>query len=381
MKANTNNLLKSFIDSSLISVLSKFITFPIGIYVASIIGVKVGYLGIITVTAQFVSYGNFGILNGLNRELPIAKGLRSKKAEHEIYNAVFSFLLMSSAFTILCVLIIFYISGSLFQINEVGMIILIALSSNVEGFLYNSTKGENQLKTWAIFVTLRPLIDSLSALILVTLFGFNGLILSLIFSKLFASYILKKSYIGPQLKLIFSYKVIDILKTTTFIMIINFVKTFFVKAPIFLTTSILSTKHIGIITFGIANLFVVEKFSASQIFAVNQKNEFAKLVGSKIGTDGYIELYLGGKYFFYNILSNGFLGGALAALYFFIITVALGEFNLLLPSIHTISSFYFVWSITLFLHQFFDVLKYFYTKVIHSFSWRSIFSQQFILNP
>ena len=230
MKANTNNLLKSFIDSSLISVLSKFITFPIGIYVASIIGAEgYGYLGIITVTAQFVSYGNFGILNGLNRELPIAKGLRSKKAEHEIYNAVFSFLLMSSAFTILCVLIIFYISGSLFQINEVGMIILIiliALSSNVEGFLYNSTKGENQLKTWAIFVTLRPLIDSLSALILVTLFGFNGLILSLIFSKLFASYILKKSYIGPQLKLIFSYRVIDILKTTTFIMIINFVKTF-----------------------------------------------------------------------------------------------------------------------------------------------------------
>ena len=41
--------------------------------------------------SSFVSYSNFGILNGLNRELPIAKGLRSKKAEHEIYNAVSAF--------------------------------------------------------------------------------------------------------------------------------------------------------------------------------------------------------------------------------------------------------------------------------------------------
>lgn len=367
MEAQKNNLLKSFIDSSKLAILCKFITFPVGIYVASIIGSEgYGLLGIITVTAQFVAYGNFGILNGLNRELPIAKGLKSKEAEVKIYNAIFTFLFLSSVFIFISVALIFYISGSLFKINELGMvilIILIAVSSSVEGFFYNSIKGENQLKLWANFVTLRPLIDSLSGLVLVIFFGFNGLIISIIFSKILASLILRKSYIGPKLRLELSFKIIEILKTTTFLMIINFIKTYFVKAPIFLTTSILSTKLIGVITFGIANFFVAEKFAGSQIFAVNQKNEFARNVGEN-KSERHAKYYLGGKNFFRHNLFNGVLGGALATLYNFIITVFLQDFTMILPSIHTIASFYFVWTIVLFLHQLFDVLRYLYIKLL-----------------
>ena len=378
MKIQKNNLFKSFIDSLNLTILLKFVTFPIGIFVASIIGTEgYGYLGIMTVTAQFVSYGNFGILNGLNRELPIAKGLGSKKAEDDIYNAVFTFLFISSAFTIISIAFIFYISGSLFQISQTSLIILIiliSLSSSIEGFLNNSLKGENQLTVWAFFVTMRPLIDSITALVLVIFFGLNGLITSIILSKLLASFILKHSYIGPKLRPVISFKIVEILKTTTFLMIINLIKTYFVKAPIFLTTGILSTKHIGVITFGIANLFVVEKLAGSQIFAINQRNEFAKLVGSKTIKERHVEHYLSGKYFFYNTLSNGFLSGILASIYYFIITVFLGEFNLLLPSIHTVSSFYFLWSIILFLHQLFDVLKYLYTKMFIVLAGATFFS-------
>ena len=156
-----NNLFKSLLQSSSLTVISKFLTFPIGIYVANIVGAEgYGFFCIATVTAQFIGYANLGILNGLNRELPIAKGLNSKKTQKDIYNAVFTFLVLSSIFVTLGISFIFYFNGSLLKITEISifaLILLIFLSSNLEGFLYNSLKGENQLKIWAIFVSIRPL--------------------------------------------------------------------------------------------------------------------------------------------------------------------------------------------------------------------------------
>ena len=92
---SNNNLLMSVLQSSKLTIFSKFLTFPIGIYVANVVGAEgYGFLGIATVTAQFITYANLGILNGLNRELPIAKGLNDEKTEHDIYNAVFTFLVL-----------------------------------------------------------------------------------------------------------------------------------------------------------------------------------------------------------------------------------------------------------------------------------------------
>jgi len=375
----------SVLQSSKLTIFSKFLTFPIGIYVANVVGAEgYGFLGIATVTAQFITYANLGILNGLNRELPIAKGLNDEKTEHDIYNAVFTFLVLSSIFITVGISFIFYLNGSLLQITEISifaLILLIFLSSNLEGFFYNSLKGENQLKKWSVFVAIRPLLDSLTALSLVSLFGYKGLIISVIISKLIASFLLRYSYKGPLLKITFSKKIIEILQTSIIFMGINVLKTMLIKSPIILAAGLLSIKEIGIMTFGISNLFIVEKFAGGQIFAVSQRNEFARVVGKGEFSENYIEFYLKSNNYLYHALLNGFLGGILALLYYFIITFFLKDFISLLPSIKNISTFYFLWTIIIFLHQILDVLKYLYTKIVLLSAGVLFFIQSIYMNP
>ena len=367
MNIARNNLFKSLFQTSSLTFISKFLTFPIGIYVANIVGAEgYGFFGIATVTAQFIGYANLGILNGLNRELPIAKGLNSKKTQKDIYNAVFTFLVLSSIFVTLGISFIFYFNGSLLKITEISifaLILLIFLSSNLEGFLYNSLKGENQLKIWAIFVSIRPLLDSFTALALVAFLGYKGLIISVVVSKLIATIFLRHSYKGPLLKITFSKKIIEILQTSIIFMGINALKTLLIKSPIIFAAGVLSIKEIGVMAFGISNLFIVEKFAGGQIFAVSQRNEFARVVGKGNLLENYIETYLRSNNFLYHILLNGFLGGVLALLYYFIIAFFLNDFITLLPSITNVSTFYFLWTIIIFLHQILDILKLLYTKI------------------
>ena len=362
------NLLKSLFHSSSLTLLGKFFTFPIGIYVANIVGAEgYGYLGIAIVTAQFLSFSNIGILNGLNRELPIAKGRDTRESANEIYNAVYTFLCTSSLIALICIGLIYYFTGSILNVTEYDILLLISLiflSGNIEGFLYNALKGEDQIKIWSIFVSIRPLLDSISSLIFVVLFGFKGLIFSLIISKLFASFILRNSYKGPRLRLIFNTKILDILRTCSIFMLINFLLTFFIKAPIFLTTGFLSVKEIGIIAFGISNLNIGEKFTGGQIFALNQRNRFAKIVGRDGISPEHIKFQITSKNFVYHLFLNGLLGGILGIIYFFIIQLFLDEFSALLSSLVCLSTFYFIWSITTFLHQILDLLKYLFTKMV-----------------
>ena len=92
-----SNIYKIFSKGIIYTILSKLVTIPFGIIIAKLIGSEgYGVYAIAILISQYLSYGNLGIFNGLTREVPISKGNSNKGQRKDIYNAVFSFLLISS---------------------------------------------------------------------------------------------------------------------------------------------------------------------------------------------------------------------------------------------------------------------------------------------
>ena len=199
-----SNIYQIFSKGIIYTILSKLVTIPFGIIIARLIGSEgYGIYAIAILIAQYLSYGNLGIFSGLTREVPISKGSAHRGQRKDIYDAVFSFLLISSL--VISLIFLLLSSGSFLpfdtmDINIAIFVILIFLSGNIEGFLYNSLKGENRLSDWTLFVSIRPVIESIMSLILVYFFNLYGLIISVILARIISSFILFMSYRGTAIR-------------------------------------------------------------------------------------------------------------------------------------------------------------------------------------
>ena len=137
-----SNIYQIFSKGIIYTILSKLVTIPFGIIIARLIGSEgYGIYAIAILIAQYLSYGNLGIFSGLTREVPISKGSAHRGQRKDIYEAVFSFLLISSL--VISLIFLLLSSGSFLpfdtmDINIAIFVILIFLSGNIEGFLYNS---------------------------------------------------------------------------------------------------------------------------------------------------------------------------------------------------------------------------------------------------
>ena len=363
MNKNTIN----FYIGTLLTLISKFITIPIGILVAKIIGTEgYGFYAIAAIAAQFMSYGNLGIFNGLNRELPIIKGLGSKTEESKIYDAVFSFTICSTIATSILLIILtefFSIVPDLDDTSIILFIILIYISGNLESFFYNSIKGENQLKLWSIYVSIRPILDSITSLIFVLMMGYIGFIISIAVSKIISTLVLFNYYSGRKPRFRLTKNITVLLTTGIPIMLSNLSKNLLVKGPVLLTSAFLPVKEIGLIAFGITNLSFEEKVPASHIYALSHRNEFARIKKNSPKLEPYVNFYISSNNFQYHLLINGLLGGLLSIFYFIITSFYLNEFQSIQLYLTYITTFYLATSISFFLMQLLDIMKYLYTKI------------------
>ncbi len=361
------NVSKNLFLGSGITFLTKSITLPIGIIIAKVIGAEgYGFYGIATVVAQFLSYGNLGIFNGLNRELPISKGFKDRSLQKDIYNAVFTFLIISSFLISIFFLCYFFLFGEILKITELSIIIfiiLIFLTSNLESFFYNSFKGENQLKVWSVYVSIRPLVDSLFSLFLVFIFGYKGFIFSIVLSKIISSVILRNFYLGTLPKFIINRNICNLLRTGLPIMLGNLSKNILVKSPILFSSSFLPIKEVGYLVFAISNMSIDEKLPVGHIFALSHRNNFAKSFNKEPISKKHINYFIESENLKNHIFFNSIVAGLLAILYFLIIEIFLNDFKEALFLFKYICTFYLLTSISFFLMQILDILKYLYTKI------------------
>ena len=379
-----SKIFKNFYLGTKLTIVSKLVTLPVGIFVAKLVGAEgYGFYGIVAVAAQFMSYGNLGIFNGLNRELPISKALNSKKEEESIYDAVYSFTLISTITTSILFIALVSFFDDMSELNDpqiITFIILIYICGNIESFFYNSVKGENQLKTWSIYVSIRPVLDSLTALIFVYFLGYKGFILSIIASKILSTLILLNYYSGSTPAFNISIKIYKLLVTGIPIMAANLSKNFLVKGPILITSAFLPIKEIGLIAFGIANLSFEEKIPAAHIFALAHRNEFAKRKKDSSKLKPHINYYIRSNNLIFHILVNGVLGGLLTILYFILINIFLTDFILLNKFLVEITTFFLIMSFSFFLMQLLDIMKYLYSKIIIIFMGILSFGSLIFLN-
>ena len=163
MNEKNINLDKLFAKGVFFTLASKAVTIPCGIAIAYILGASdYGIYALIILIAQYMSYGNLGIFNGLTREVPIAKGGNTLNEKKEIYDSVYTFLIFSSLLVSLILPILYFFDILAFEGLSLYLILLILLiyfSGNFESFLYNSLKGENNLGIWTKYVSFKPALE------------------------------------------------------------------------------------------------------------------------------------------------------------------------------------------------------------------------------
>ena len=363
-----SNIYKIFSKGIIYTILSKLVTIPFGIIIAKLIGSEgYGVYAIAILISQYLSYGNLGIFNGLTREVPISKGNSNKGQRKEIYNAVFSFLLISSLVISLIFLLLSsrnFLPFDSMDIYIAVFVILIFLSGNIEGFLYNSLKGENRLSDWTLFVSIRPVIESIMSLILVYFFNLYGLIISVVLARIISSFLLFMSYKGTAIRFTLSNDIFRLIGTGLPIMISNFLKTTLTKAPILFTAGLLAPKELGAIAYAINNLGLSEKLPTGSLFALANRNEIARKLYSEENKNNLIIQTLKNETFYSHIVFSGIYGGLLALFYYAIIDVFLSDYSSGISSLIFIASFYFIQAIFNYLVQTLDILRYLMAKLL-----------------
>ncbi len=363
-----SNIYQIFSKGIIYTILSKLVTIPLGIIIARLIGSE-GYsiYAIAILIAQYLSYGNLGIFSGLTREVPISKGNTNRAQRKAIYNAVFSFLLISSLVTSLIFLLL--VSGSFLPFDSMDIyiaifVILILLTGNIEGFLYNSLKGENRLSDWTFFVSIRPVIESIMSLILVCFFNLYGLIISVVLARIISSFILFISYRGTAIRFTLSKDIFKLIGTGLPIMISNFLKTTLTKAPILFSAGLLGPKELGAFAYAINNLGLSEKLPTGSLFALANRNEIARKLYSEENKNNLITHTLKNDTFYSHIIFSGIYGGLLALFYYVVIDLFLSDYSSGISSLIFIASFYFIQAIFNYLVQTLDILRYLMAKLL-----------------
>ena len=89
IKDSTYYLSSSFIGQA--------ISFLRGIVVRSILGpLSYGWLNIFTLIERYAGYSDLGLINAMDRQVPLQRGRKDRAKEKEIENNVFTFILTSS---------------------------------------------------------------------------------------------------------------------------------------------------------------------------------------------------------------------------------------------------------------------------------------------
>ncbi len=161
--------------------LSKVVSIPIGLYVASVLGPSgFGTLALVLTIVQYMSYANLGFLSNLVREVPMAYGRDDIVSVERVYGVVAFNFFISTLIVLGVFWVIFSLSDGLtgLTVNHAVLLTLIVLCGNVESFLYSAMKGEGRFELYGRYELLRPFFVPIANAVLVWAFGLTGMIAS-----------------------------------------------------------------------------------------------------------------------------------------------------------------------------------------------------------
>lgn len=339
----------------------KFISIPVGIVVASILGPEgFGLLAIINLIVQYMSYLNLGMLANITREVPIAFGKNDIEEVKAIYSTIFTNYTLTTAFGIVLLWIV-YLFGIDYdgQFSTIHFIFIsaIVLSSNSNSFFYTAVKGEGKFILYGQYELVSRILIPLIQVLLVYFFQLTGMLISLILQHLLSFIFLFYKLDFPSIRFKIDLAKSKELFSTGILMYINkIIDGIFISIGVFMAATFFSTADVGILSFALG-FASINKVPFARILSVMVARKMA-VEGGKHGIDDYARFskYFEKPYAIYLFALSTILG-VLVIFYSIVVNIFLQKF---LPSIPILIILYFslnFYNARYFLNSYIDITR------------------------
>jgi O-antigen/teichoic acid export membrane protein len=332
---NKKVTIKSGLTAFIGNIFGKLISFPVGIYVASVLNpVGYGLLTIISTVIQYMSFFNLGMLSNFSREVPIAYGKNDTDEVKIIYNTIFTNYLITSIVAIL-VLWILHLFGMNFygQLQTIHFVTMsfILLFANAESFLYSVLKAEGKFIIFGQYELVSRIFNPAITVVLVFFLGFNGMLLSLIVTHILGFGFILSKIERPQLEFRLNLnKTKDLISTGLMMYLNKIVDTIFFTAIVMVGSSYLTIREVGILSFALG-FTSISKIPFATILTVSMDRRIA-YEGGKFGEkrfDNYAKFF-GSTYVIYLMMLCLFFG-IFVIFYMVLVNLFLQEYVMSIP--------------------------------------------------
>lgn len=317
------------------NLVGKFISLPVGIVIASILGPgDYGVLAIITVILQYLSYLNLGLLGNIPREVPIAYGKKDLGEVKTIYSTVFTNYIIT---TIISLFILWFVYELGFDydgeilIKYMIFITLIKLAANADSYFYTYVKGEGKFIIIGKYEWIKKTILPIINLVMVWYFQLTGFLISLLLVHLIGLGFFWVRLKRPLIKFKYNHsKTVELLRTGIPMYFNKIIDGVFVSIGLIMAGTFLQKVDVGLLSFAMV-IASSKKIPFSTIFTMTIGRQMG-IQGGKQGIHNYDHFakYFGSKLIVYAILMSSILG-AMVLFYTVAVKIFLHEFLLSIP--------------------------------------------------
>jgi O-antigen/teichoic acid export membrane protein len=317
------------------NLLGKFVSLPVGIYIASVLSPSgFGLLAFVSVIIQYIGFLNFGMLSNITREVPIAYGKNNIDEVKTVYNTVFTNYLITTLVGIIVLWILNLVElnydGQLSTLHFVIMSFIV-LTANAESFFYSYIKGEGKFIIFGQYELVSKIVVPLFTVVLVYFFAFTGMLISLIFTHILGlGFILYKIKL-PKLRFRLNLGKTKELFSTGILMYFNkIIDVFFISIVIILAAKFMISSAVGTLSFALG-FAEVSKIPFATILTVTIDRRMA-YEGGKFGEIKYHNYakFFGSTYVIYLLLLSMFLG-IFVIFYMITVNIFLQKYVLAIP--------------------------------------------------
>jgi O-antigen/teichoic acid export membrane protein len=266
-KSKKRELAKFTYLSGLSGVISKILALPHSIVYAQLLMPSgFGLLQIIKVIVKYSAYSSFGILEGMNRNVPKENANGKFHKSEQIINLAYTCVTIATIISVLILIYIYFWTSLLkYNISIIDLIILIfiIILSRFNSFIKKLLKAEGKFIVLGKTNVLSSAITPVIGIIFVVFFNITGALLALLFNQVFVFVLYIRYYFNFLPKYYFSIKLIlEQLSSGLLILISKIASSSIGGGSLFLLGYYNNMIDVGIYSFGLLSLTYVQKYSS-----------------------------------------------------------------------------------------------------------------------
>lgn len=361
LSKNKKETIKAGFMAFTANILGRFISIPVGIVVASILGPgDYGILAIVNLIIQYLSYLNLGFLANISREVPIAYGQGNTEEVKTVYSTVFTNYTITTILGIV-VLWVLYLLG--FDYNgdlifkHIILITAIKLASYADSYFHTYIKGEGKFIIFGQYELVNKIAIPLLNLVMVYFFQLTGMLIALALSHivgtLFAWMRLGKPYI--RFKINFN-KTTELMRTGTLMYLNKIIDGVFISVGLIMAGKYLGKVDVGLLSFAMV-IASTSKVPFADIFTMTIRRQMG-VEGGKYGINNYKHFarFFGTNLIVYALLMTSVLG-MLVLFYSMAVNIFLQKFLLSVPIFIILYFSMNLYSIRTFLYAYLNITR------------------------